>query len=139
MIVNTAYIYMGSAGGPVNPVIFNGNEINYRYSGTNFIEEPNGFRMQTGACELVFTGLDLSNFVRLRVEGTNDASGGVSLTVNFIDNSGNVSTNITRNYKGNSSSYVQYDIPAEYRNPKTKIKFSSANGRNLLLKYANLS
>ena len=29
MIVNTAYIYMGSSGGPVNPVIFNGNEINY--------------------------------------------------------------------------------------------------------------
>ncbi len=137
MIVNTAYIYMGSAGGPVNPVIFQGNEINYSYSGTNFTETTEGFKM-TGDSELMFTGIDLSTFNRLRVEAHNSSSSNVSLTINFIDNSGNVSAGITKRFDGNSSSGNSYTIPPEYRKPRAKIKLSSTTGRNIVLKGARL-
>ena len=138
MIVNTAYIYMGSAGGPVNPVIFQYNEINYRYSGTNVTETTQGFKM-TGVSELVFTGLDLSNFETLAIQGGNPASSRVNLTINFIDNSGNVSADINQRFSDGSISNHTYTIPAEYRKPKTKIKFSTTNGRNIVLHYAKLS
>lgn len=133
--------YVGStlvySTGPVNPVIFQGNEINYRYSGTNFTETTEGFKM-TGDSELVFTGLDLSNFVKLTVRAKTGSSNEY-LTVNFIDASGNVSTNIRRTFDKNTLSYKTYDIPAEYRNPRTKIKFSTTNGKNIVLLNAILS
>ena len=138
MIVNTAYIYMGSAGGPVNPVIFQQNEINYKYSGTNFTETTAGFKM-TGVSELVFTGLDLGNFETLAIQGRNPAGSDVKLTINFIDNSGNESASINQRFSENSTSSHTYTIPAEYRKPKTKIKFSTTNGRNIVLHYAKLS
>ena len=137
MIVYPAYIYMSSDSGPVNPVIFQTNEINYRYSGTNFTETSEGFKM-TGASELVFTGLDLSNFVKL-VVNAHTGSSNEYLTVNFIDASGNVSTNIRKTFESHSISSNTYNIPAEYRNPRTKIKFSTTNGKNIVLLYAILS
>ena len=128
--------YVGStlvySAGPANPIIFQGTEINYSYSGTNFTETSEGFKM-TGASELVFTGLDLSTFNRLRVEAHNASSSNVSLTVNFIDNSGNVSAGITKRFDGNSFSGNSYTIPSEYRKPRAKIKLSSTNGRNIVL------
>lgn len=138
MIVNTAYIYMG-AGGPVNPVIFQRNEINYNYSGTNFTETTDGDLALPGNSEIVFTGIDLSNFEKLTVRANNRASGDVYLTVNFIDNSGNVSADIRQRFDNNSLMSRQYTIPPEYRKPKTKIKLSSTNGRNILLQSAILS
>ena len=137
MIVNTAYIYMGSAGGPVNPVIFQKNEINYNYSGTNFTETSEGFKM-AGASELVFTGLDLSNFVKL-VVNAHTGSSNEYLTVNFIDASGNVSTNIRKTFESHSISSNTYNIPAEYRNPRTKIKMSIPGVNGLTLRSAILS
>lgn len=133
--------YVGStlvySTGPVNPVIFKKNEINYRYSGTNFTVTSEGFKM-TGASELIFTGLDLSNFVKI-VVNAHTGSSNEYLTVNFIDASGNVSANIRKTFDKNSLSYKQYDIPAEYKNPRTKIKFSTTNARNLELLSAILS
>lgn len=133
--------YVGStlvySAGPVNPVIFQGTEINYRYSGTNFTETTEGFKM-TGASELTFTGVDLSTFNRLYVEAYNTSGSNVSLTVNFIDNSGNVSASITKLFEAHSSSGNSYAIPPEYIKPRAKIKLSSTNGRNIVLKSARL-
>ena len=124
MIVYPAYIYMGGDSGPVNPVIFNGNEINYSYSGTNFTETAEGFELQSDS-ELVFSGLDLSNFEKLGVRANNRSSSNVTLTVNFIDSSGNVSANNTWRIDGKSLTSRNFTIPTEYKKPKTKIKFSS--------------
>lgn len=133
--------YVGStlvySAGPVNPYIFKGNEINYRYSGTNFTETTEGFKM-TGASELVFTGLDLRNFVKLYVYAKTGGSNEY-LTVNFIDASDNVSANIRKTFDKNSLSGNTYNIPAEYKNPRTKIKFSTTNAKNIMLLYAVLS
>ena len=139
MIVNTAYIYMGSAGGPVNPVIFQQNEINYNYSGTNFNVTSDGYLKMLGKSELVFTGLDLSNFEKLTVRGRNYSQSKVSLIVNFIDDSGNVSANISKRFESGSITNGQYTIPLEYRKPKTKIKMSIAGVNGLELQSAILS
>lgn len=139
MIVYPAYIYMGSDDGPVNPVIFQKNEINYNYSGTNYTETPDGYLALSGNSELVFDGLNLSNFEKLTVSAYNKASSAVNLTVNFIDNSGNVSAGITHSFYADGLSSYAFTIPAEYRKPRTKIKLSSTNGRNITLRSAILS
>lgn len=137
MIVNTAYIYMGSAGGPANPVIFQQNEINYKYSGTNFTVTTNGYIELQSNSELVFSGLDLSNFEKLSVEVRNGLSSTVTLTINFIDRSGNVSANNTWRIDSKTVTSRAFTIPTEYKKPKTKIKFSS--DRKITLYYAKLS
>lgn len=139
MIVYPAYIYMGSDDGPVNPVIFQQNEINYNYSGTDFTVTTDGYLKMRGKSELVFTDLDLSNFVKLVVVASNSASSNVSLTVNFIDSSGNISANITKRIDEHSTSSNPYTIPAEYKNPKTKIKMSIPGVNGLTLRSAILS
>ena len=136
MIVYPAYIYMGSAGGPANPVIFQQNEINYTYSGTNFTVTTNGYIELQSNSELVFSGLDLSNFEKLSVQ-VHNGSKTVTLTINFIDNSGNTSANITWRVDGDTLTSRVFTIPTEYRKPKTKIKFSS--NRKITLYYAKLS
>lgn len=139
MIVYPAYIYMGSAGGSVNPVIFQQNEINYNYSGTNFTITSDGYLKMRGKSELVFTDLDLSNFVKLVVVASNSASSRTTLTVNFIDSSGNVSANISDRINEHATSSITYTIPAEYKNPKTKIKMSIPGANGLTLRSAILS
>lgn len=137
MIVNTAYIYMGSAGRPVNPVIFQQNEINYNYSGTKFTVTSNGYLQMEPNSELVFTGLDLSNFETLKITGSNDTENSRTLIVNFIDDSGNVSADISRSFSADGRSTRNYTIPTAYKKPKSKIKLTS-RGR-LLLETAILS
>lgn len=127
---------MGSAGGPANPVIFQQNEINYTYSGTNFTVTTNGYIELQSNSELVFSGLDLSNFEKLSVQ-VHNGSKTVTLTINFIDNSGNTSANITWRVDGDTLTSRVFTIPTEYRKPKTKIKFSS--NRKITLYYAKLS
>lgn len=139
MIVNTAYIYMGSAGGPPNPVIFQDDEINYKYSGTNFTVTTNGFQMLTGDSELEFSGLDLSNFEKLSIWVRNGSSSYVTLTINFIDNSGTVSANNTWRISDKTVTNRWFTIPTEYRKPRTKIKISLTKGRNITLEKAILS
>lgn len=137
MIVYPAYIYMGGDGGPVNPVIFQKNEINYKYSGTNFtVTTDSYFELQSDS-ELVFSGLDLSNFEKLGVQVNNRSSSTVTLTINFIDSSGNVSANTTWHVFKESITSRGFTIPTEYRKPKTKIKFSS--DRKITMYYAKLS
>ena len=137
MIVYPAYIYMGGDSGPVNPVIFQQNEINYNYSGTNFTVTSDGYLKLQSDSELMFSGLDLSNFEKLNVEVRNTSSSTVTLTINFIDSSGNVSANITWRIDGRTLTNRAYTIPTEYKKPKTKIKFSS--NREITLYYAKLT
>ena len=139
MIVNTAYIYMGSDGGPANPVIFQQNEINYNYSGTNVTVTTDGYIRLPGKSEIVFTDLNLSNFVKVVVTASNSANSNTSLIVNFIDSSGNVSANIAKRIDEHSTKSNTYTIPAEYKNPKTKIKMSIAGVNGLTLRSAILS
>lgn len=127
---------MGDGGGPVNPVIFQKNVINYKYSGKNFtVTADSYFELQSDS-ELVFTGLDLSNFETLSVQ-VHSGSSAVTLTINFIDSSGNTSANITWRVDGGTVASRAFSIPPEYKKPKTKIKFSS--NRKITLYYAKLS
>lgn len=139
MIVNTAYIYMGSAGEPANPVIFQQNEINYNFSGTSYFETSTGYLRMDGISELVFTGLDLRNFEKLSITAQS-SSPSRTLIINFIDNSDNVSDDISQSFIKSGLSTKSYTIPPEYKKPKSKIKLSTTTaGSNLLLNKAILS
>lgn len=141
MIVNTAYIYMGVGGGgaEVNPVIFSKNEINYKYTGTNFYITPDGYIGIGGNSELIFEDLDLTTFEKLTITAYNDLNKTQYLTVNVIDSSGNVSNGITLSFNRNNTGTNLFDIPAEFKRAKMKIKFSLPAFSQLTLQSAILS
>lgn len=139
MIVNTAYIYMGGGDVPVNPVIFQQNEINYKYSGTNFTKTSEGyFEMQSNS-ELIFENLDLTNFEKLKVMVQNTYPRNLNLTVNFITSSGRTSADITKSVYSNNTRAYTFTIPADFKDKKMKIKFSLSGSSLLTLQSAILS
>lgn len=139
MIVNTAYIYMGGGGTTVNPVIFSQNEINYKYTGTNFNKTADNYFEMLGNSELIFENLDLTNFENLKVIAKNNNPRKLYLTVNFIDSSGQVSDDIKKTISANGAPTLTFNIPLDFKNRKMKIKFSTAASDTLILKSAILS
>lgn len=139
MIVNPAYIYMGIGGAPGNPVIFQQNEINYKYSGTNFTKTTEDyFEMQSNS-ELIFENLDLTNFEKLKVMVQNTYPRNLYLTVNFITSSGKTSDNIENRIYANNTRTYTFNIPTDFKDKKMKIKFSLGGGSLLTLQSAILS
>ena len=139
MIVNTAYIYMGDGGAVVNPVIFSQNEINYKYTGTNFKITSDGYIEIDSNSELTFENLDLTTFEKLAVRAKNDYPRTINLTANVIDSSGNVSSDIKLSFLAQQTQTKRFDIPAEFKKAKMKIKFSIAGTAVLTLQSAILS
>lgn len=139
MIVNTAYIYMGGGGAAVNPVIFSQNEINYKYTGTNFKITSDGYIEMDSNSELIFENLDLTTFEKLAVKVENNYPRDQYLTANVIDSSGNVSADISMRFYGNNTSTNRFNIPPEFKKTKMKIKFSLAGRALLTLQSAILS
>ena len=124
MIVNSAYMYMEMPA-PTTPIIFRQNEINYRYTGTNFQITSDGYIEMDGPSEITFKNLDLTNYARLELTVNNATGARQNITVNFIDSSGNVSTGDTKSLYS-TTQIVRFDIPTEFKNQKMKIKFSTA-------------
>ena len=139
MIVNTAYIYMGGGGAAVNPVIFSQNEINYKYTGTNFKITADGYIEMDSNSELMFENLDLTTFEKLAVKAKNDYPRDLYLTANVIDSSGNASSDIKLRFYGYNTATPKINIPTEFKRAKMKIKFSLAGSGLLTLQSAILS
>ena len=129
MIVNTAYIYMGSGGAPVNqnlwqdgvsnyPVVFTG-DCSISAGGLNFTQKP---------CDATFSELTLTQFNSLTLSGRTSAQGlnpKVEIGIEFYS-SDNVLIGTTTATFSKSENSVTVDIPssAKIQNAKIKIKKS---------------
>ena len=127
MIVNTAYIYMGSGGTPVNsnlwqdgvanyPVVFTGN-CSISADGLNFISTPG---------DATFSELPLKSFNSLTLSGRTTAGGmnpKVEIGIEFYS-SDNVLIGTRSATFSKSENSVAVDIPssAKIQNAKIKIK-----------------
>lgn len=147
MIVNTAYIYMGSGGGgggtPVNPNLWQDGVSNYPVvftnnssissAGLNFISTP-------GAA--TFSELPLTYFNKLTLTGR--TTGGtitakVEININFYSGDNVLLGTATASFTKSGNS-VTVDIPSSAKIQNAKIKIEkSAYGNNLTLSSALLS
>ena len=128
MIVNTAYIYMGSGGGggePANLNLWQNGVSNYPVELTNSSIKANGLNFITGLGDATFSELPLKYFNRLTLTGriTNGPSRTSEISIEFY-RSDNVLIGTTTADFPRSEKSVTVDIPssAKIQNAKIKIK-----------------
>lgn len=137
MIVNPSYAYMGKAE-PANPVIFQKNEYNYPYSGAGY-KIRDGYIQMSGAAQLEFSDLDLTNFTKLTVQGMHNFTGALQMKAVFIDASGNTSPAVSVSYPPSQRTNGVWNIPEQFRAKNCKVKFTTNNNVALNLYFAILS
>ena len=127
MIVNTAYIYMGSGGGaPVNPNLWQDGVSNYPVEFNNSSISASGLNFTAAQGEATFSELTLTQFNSLTLSGRTSASGmnpKVEIGIEFYS-SDNVLIGTTTATFSKSGNSVTVDIPssAKIQNAKIKIK-----------------
>ena len=132
MIVNTAYIYMGSGGGgggtPANPNLWQDGVANYPVELTDCSITATGLKFITRTGDATFSELPLTHFNSLTLTGHRVSGGSISevdIGISFYS-SDNVligSTTATFSKSGNS---VVVNIPSSAKIPNAKIKIEKA-------------
>lgn len=128
MIVNTAYIYMGTGGGggePANPNLWQDGVSNYPVEFTDSSITAAGLKFITRQGDATFSELPLTYFNRLTLTGriTNGPTRTSEISIEF-HSSDNVLIGTTTAEFPKSEKSVTVDIPssAKIQNAKIKIK-----------------
>ena len=127
MIVNTAYIYMGSGGGgtPVNQNLWQDGVSNYPVELTNSTITATGLKFITRPGDATFSELPLTYFNRLTLTGriTSGPTRTTEISIEFYS-SDNVLIGTTTAEFPKSEKSVTVNIPssAKIQNAKIKIK-----------------
>ena len=128
MIVNTAYIYMGSGGGggePANPNLWQNGVSNYPVEFTDSSINAKGLNFITRPGDATFSELPLTYFNRLTLTGriTSGPTRTTEISIEFY-NRNNVLIGTTTAEFPKSEKSVTVDIPssAKIQNAKIKIK-----------------
>ena len=135
MIVNTAYPYMKKIA-PANPIIFNGNVVNYNYEGSATLTSY-GFNFVSNN-NVYFYNVNCKKRTSLAIVGESSAIGfSQQVTVTFLKNGEQTSLAV---YFTNVTSTKTVTIPAKYQTNDVTVIFSTGNlPAQLLLKSATLS
>ena len=142
MIVNTAYIYMGNGGAPVNPNLWQDGVSNYPVELTNSSISSEGLNFTSAPGAATFSELPLTHFNSLTLTGRRISGGSqaeVDIVINFYssDNMLIGTTTATFSKSGNS---VAVDIPSSAKIPNAKIKIEKTKyGSDATLSSAVLS
>ena len=128
MIVNTAYIYMGSGGGggePANPNLWQNGVANYPVEFTDSSIKASGLNFITRPGEATFSELPLTYFNRLTLTGriTNGPTRKTEISIEFYSSDNALIGTTTAEFPKSEKS-VTVDIPssAKIQNAKIKIK-----------------
>ena len=122
MIVNTAYPYMKSAV-PVNPVVFNGNTVNYPYSTDGNVSlESGGFRFGGYEASVKFENVDLSKYTKLNLTAQNLYSYNQNVLIQITAPDGSVSNNLIYTIYAGSTSNFDQEIPSAFRVKNCSLK-----------------
>nr|DAH39834.1 MAG TPA: hypothetical protein [Caudoviricetes sp.] len=122
MIVNTAYPYMKSAV-PVNPVVFDGNTVNYPYTiEGNVSLDGNGFRFGGGSASVQFKNMDLTKYTKLNLTARNTYVLRENIQIQIISSDGSASGNLVYPIPDGSTANYDREIPAAFRTKKCTLK-----------------
>lgn len=115
MIVNTAYPYMKS-GEPVNPVVFDGNTVNYTYSIKGAVSlESSGFRFNSGYGVVKFENVDLTKYTKLNLTAKNKSFANEAILLQIKTPDGSASDVFKNLVKQGATANFDIDIPAAFR------------------------
>ena len=135
MIVNTAYIYMGSGGGgePANPNLWQNGVSNYPVEFTNSSIKDTGLQFITRQGDATFSELPLTYFNRLTLTGriTNGPTRTTEISIEFYS-SDNVLIGTTTAEFQRSEKSVTVDIPSSAKIQNAKIKIKKTDYANSL-------
>lgn len=123
MIVNTAYIYMGSGGAPVNPNLWQDGVSNYpvEFAKGSTISSD-GLHLPYAGGAATFSELQLTDFNSLTLSATITAFAKVSIDIEFYDVSGSlIGTEIAQFSKSGGTTTVNIPSSAKIQNAKIKI------------------
>ena len=143
MIVNTAYIYMGSGGGaPVNPNLWQDGVSNYPVVFTNSSISADGLNFISAPGDATFSELTLKSFNNLTLSGRATGAGmnpKVEIIIEFYSGDNVLIETRSATFLKSENS-VAVDIPssAKIQNAKIKIK-KAAYGSPSTLSSAVLS
>ena len=124
MIVNTAYPYMKKSP-QANPVVFDGNNVNYSYSIVGPVElVSEGFKFGIGSPSVQFENVDLTKYTKLSLTAKNNSLTRDGINIQIAGPDGSV-TGVTRAFiNGQSTAVKNIDIPAAFRVENCTIKLS---------------
>ena len=115
MIVNTAYPYMKS-GEPINPVLFDGNTVNYIYSITGAVVlESAGFRFNSGYGLVKFENVDLTKYTKLNLTAKNKSFSNETIRIQIKTPDGSVSDSLSYWTPKGGNVTEDREIPAAFR------------------------
>lgn len=143
MIVNTAYIYMGGGGAPVNPNLWQDGVANYPVEFTNSSISSAGLNFTQTAGDATFSELPLTYFNGLTLSGRTagpTATSKIEIGIEFYSSDNVLIETRTATFSKSGNS-VGVDIPssAKIPNAKIKIKKAATYGFTLTLSSAVLS
>ena len=122
MIVNTAYPYMKNAA-PMNPVVFDGNNVNYPYSIVgNVVLGSEGFQLGNGYNSVQFENVDLTKYTKLSLTAKNNAMIRDGLYIQIAGPDGSVTSSTRDSINGGATTVKNIDIPAAFRVENCTIK-----------------
>ena len=125
MIVNTAYPYMKNSP-QANPVVFNGNNVNYPYSISGPVElVSEGFKFGIGSPSVQFENVDLTKYTKLSLTAKNNHAymrDGINIQIAGPD--GSVTDSTRASINGQSTAVKNIDIPDAFRVKNCTIKLS---------------
>ena len=129
MIVNTAYIYMGNGGAPVNPNLWQDGVSNYPVVFTNSSISSDGLLL-SGTSDATFSELTLTGFNSLTLSGSaNTVFSSISITVEFFNSTGKLLGTETAAFS-KSAETKAVNIPSSAKIKNAKIKFTKATSAN---------
>ena len=132
MIVNTAYIYMGSGGGtPVNPNLWQDGVSNYPVEFTNSSISSTGLELTKNGASATFSELQLTGFNSLTTSlkpGT-ILFGSSSIKIEFLNTAGQVLGAETVKYKGDGTALEPktVNIPSSAKIQNAKIRITNTS------------
>ena len=131
MIVNTAYIYMGSGGAPVNPNLWQDGVSNYPVAFTKGSSiSADGLYLKKEGGAATFSELRLTGFNSLTISMTTKLFIDVPIKIEFLNSSDQLLGTETVTFKGSTSGTPE---------PKTVNIPSSAKIQNAKIRMTNTS
>ena len=128
MIVNTAYIYMGSGGTPVNPNLWQDGVSNYPVVFTNSSISADGLTLGKRSGAATFSELQLTGFNSLTISSPKISvtSPSVTIKIEFFNSADELlGTETTQFSYGVNSRTINIPSSAKIQNAKIRIKNTS--------------
>lgn len=135
MIVNTAYIYMGSGGAPVNPNLWQNGVSNYPVEFTKDSSiSSDGLVLTSRGGSATFSELRLTGFNSLTIslpQGTKFFFTETTITIEFLNSAGQMLGTETVTYKAFATVNPQtVNIPSPAKTQNAKIRITNSVAMN---------